>query len=515
MGPFVRIDFAKSSERRPSLDEAAALRAALALAARDLSGLSGRAGGEAADVIEFQLALIDDEAVTGPAFGAVADGGAADAAWRRAMDGLIADYGAHPSEYVRARGLDVADLRDRVLDALRGSPPAAAPPPGAIVAADDLPPSRFLEIDWSGGGGVALSRGSATSHTAMLARARGVPMVVQVDELPHAAEALLDAEQGFVELDPTAEQLRAFASRRAAHAVRSANAERVDGRSPAIFRGEAVRLLVNIEGPESLSHPAAAFADGVGLMRTEFLFRDREEAPDEEAQLRAYAAVLRWAGDRPVTIRTLDAGGDKPIRGVSAAGEANPSLGLRGLRLSLRRPQIFAIQLRALGRAAVLGNLKVMFPMVTAADEFLAAQTLFRQTVEALRAEGLEARLPELGMMVEVPAAALTVADFPAAFFSIGANDLAQFVAAADRANGAVSHLLDPTSPAMLELIRRVVDHGQATGKGVSLCGDVAGDAGRVLTLLNCGLRELSMSPRSLAAVKSAILESPQGAPLV
>jgi len=515
MGPFVRIDFAKAGERRPGLDEAAALRAALGLASRDLSALSARTGGEAADMIEFQLALIDDEAVTGPAFGRVADGVAADAAWRWAMDGLIADYGAHPSENVRARGLDVADLRDRVLDALRGSPSPAPPPAGAVIAADDLPPSRFLEIDWSSGGGVALSGGSAMSHTAMLARARGVPMVVQVGELPYATQALIDAEQGFVELDPSAEQLRAFESRRAAHAVRSASVERVDQRSPATFRGETVRLLVNIEGPESLSHPAAAFADGVGLMRTEFLFQGRDEPPDEEAQLQAYAAVLRWARERPVSIRTLDAGGDKPIRGVSEAGEANPFLGLRGLRLSLRRPQVFAAQLRALGRAAVLGDLKVMFPMVTTPDEFVAAQALFRRTVEDLQAAGLEARLPELGMMVEVPAAALTIADFPAAFFSIGANDLAQFVAAADRANGAVSHLLDPTSPAMLELIRRVVDHGRATGKGVSLCGDVAGDAGRVLTLLNCGLRELSMSPSSLTAVKSAILESPQEAPLV
>jgi len=515
MGPFVRLDFANAGRRQPGLDETAALRAALALVTRDLSALSARAGGEAADLLEFQIALIDDDAVTGPVFGSVADGVAADAAWRRAMDGLIADYGAHPSDYVRARGLDVADLRDRVLNALGGSALAVAPPPGAVIAADDLPPSRFLEIDWSGGGGVALSRGSAMSHTAMLARARAVPMVVQVGDLPDAAQALVDAEQGFVELDPTAEQTRAFVSRRAARAALSASAEPVDAHSPVVYRGEIVRLLVNIEGPESLSHPAAKLADGVGLMRTEFLFLGRDGTPDEEAQFLAYAEVLRWAAGRPVTIRTLDAGGDKPIPGVSENGEANPFLGLRGLRLSLRRPQAFATQLRALGRAAVLGDLKVMFPMVTAPREFAAAQALFRQTVEGLSAEGVEARVPELGMMVEVPAAALTIADFPAAFFSIGANDLAQFVAAADRANGAVGHLLDPTSPAMLELIRRVVDHGRAVGKSVSLCGEVAGDTDRVRTLLNCGLRALSMSPNSLAAVKSAILESPAEARVV
>jgi len=328
---------------------------------------------------------------------------------------------------------------------------------------------------------------------------------VQLGALPQAGRALLDAERGFVELDPSDEQMRAFASRRAARAAQGA--ERLEA-TPATYRGGAVRLLINIEGPESLSHPAAQFADGVGLMRTEFLFEGRGQAPDEETQFAAYAAVLRWAGERPVTIRTVDAGGDKAIAGLSEAGELNPFLGLRGLRLSLRRPDVFTTQLRALARAAVLGNLKVMFPMVTTPHEFVAAQALFRRAVDTLQSAGTEARTPDLGMMVEVPAAALTISDFPAAFFSIGTNDLTQYVMACDRGNGAVSALFDPMSPAVVELIRRVVDHGVASGKGVSLCGDVAGDPRRVPALLDCGLRELSMSPSSLAAVKNAILAS-------
>ena len=505
MGPVVRLSFANAGERRPSRDEAGALRAALARAARDLAALAAQTDEQAAEFLEFQLALIDDDAVIGPALGRVADGVGADLAWRHVMDELISDYGANPSEYVQARRLDVADLRDRVVGALQGQAAAAAPPPGAIVVADDLPPSRFLEIDWSAGGGVALSRGSAASHSAMLARARGVPMLVQLGALPQAGQALLDAEQGFVELDPSDAQLRAFALRRAAPAAR--NEERFDARR-ATYRGDAVRLMINIEGPESLSHPAAQFADGVGLMRTELLFEGRDQAPDEETQFAAYAAVLRWAGERPVTIRTLDAGGDKTIRGLSEPGELNPFLGLRGLRLSLRRPDVFTAQLRALARAAIIGNLKVMFPMVTAPHEFVAARTLFHRTVEALREAGTAARVPELGMMVEVPAAALTIADFPATFFSIGTNDLTQYVMACDRTNGAVSDLFDPMGAAVLELVRRVVDHGRASGKAVSLCGDVAGDPRHVLALLNCGLRELSMSPSSLAAAKGAILAS-------
>jgi phosphotransferase system enzyme I (PtsI) len=499
------MGFANAGGRRPGRDEAGALRAALARAAHDLSALAARTDEQAAELLEFQLALIDDDAVIGPALGRAADGAAADVAWRHAMDGLIADYGANPSEYVQARRLDVADLRDRVVDALQGQAAAVAPPPGAIIVADDLPPSRFLEIDWSAGGGVVLSRGSATSHSAMLARARGVPMLVQLGVLPPAGHALLDAERGFVEFDPSDEQLRAFVSRRAAEAPRAA--EPLDARR-AMYRGEAVRLMINIEGPESLLHPAAQFADGVGLMRTEFLFAGDDPTPDEETQLAAYAAVLRWAGERPVTIRTLDAGGDKPIRGLSDAGERNPFLGLRGLRLSLRRPDVFTVQLRALARAAATGNLKVMFPMVTAPHEFAAAQALFHQAVEAVMAAGAAAKVPELGMMVEVPAAAMTVGEFPASFFSIGANDLTQYVTACDRTNGALGDLFDPMNPAVLELVRRVADHGRASGKSVSLCGDVAGDPRHVLALLNCGLRELSMSPSSLAAAKSAILAS-------
>ena len=500
------MGFASDVERRRGCDEAGALRAALAIAARDLGTLSARAGAGAGECLEFQLALLEDETLIAPAFERIAAGGAAGAVWRRVMDDLIRDYGADPSEYVQTRGLDVADLRDRVLNALHGEGAAIAPPAGAIVAAEDLPPSRFLEIDWSRGGGVALSRGSALSHTAILARAYGVPMIVQTGVLPPAARAVVDADRGFIELDPSDEALRAFRAR-----VSDASATaRADLAAPVSYRGQEVRLLLNIEGPESLSHPSAQFADGVGLMRTEFLFLGRNEAPSEEAQFEAYSAVLAWAGERPVTIRTVDAGGDKAIPGFSEAGEANPALGLRGLRLSLRRPEAFSTQLRALARAAVRGPLRVMFPFVTAPSEFEAARSIFHRAVEALKAEGREARVPELGMMVEVPAAALTLQRFDAAFFSIGLNDLTQFVMACDRANGAISQLYDPMHPAVVELVRRIVEEAQARGRSVSLCGDVAADPAQTLALLKCGLRELSMSANALAAVKGVLLDSPE-----
>ena len=507
-GPFRRMSFAAAGSRNPGRDEAGALRTALDQAARELSALSQAAGADAAELLELQLALIGDESFIGLIFDQIAAGTAADIAWSRALSEQIAEYRAAVDEYIGARSVDLEDLQNRVLSALRRERPAIGLlPAGAILAAEDLPPSRFLEIDWSLGGAVALSSGSATSHTAMLARARGVPMVVQLGKLPNAAIALLDGERGTIEFDPAAAQIAAFDSRRAASAKVGEDAASDLNFAPANYEGEPVRLLINIQGPADLTHPAAHRAEGVGLMRTEFLFEGKGGLPDEETQLGVYAAVLRWAGGRPVTIRTLDAGGDKPIRGLSESGETNPFLGMRGLRLSLRRPEIFAVQLRALGRAAVNGNLKVMFPMVTAPFEFEAARDLFGEVVDELNGAGVAAIVPQLGIMVEVPAAALTIGAFAASFFSIGSNDLTQYVTACDRTNGSLSHLADPLNPAVLELIRRAVDDSRKGGRSISLCGEMAGDPRYIAALLRSGLRELSMSPPSLAQVRQAILK--------
>jgi phosphotransferase system enzyme I (PtsI) len=206
-----------------------------------------------------------------------------------------------------------------------------------------------------------------------------------------------------------------------------------------------------------------------------------------------------------VTIRTFDAGGDKPVAGFTREGEANPFLGVRGLRLCLSRPDIFTVQLRALARAATRSNLKVMFPMVTTATELEAARSLFADVVRDLQANGVPAMLPELGIMVEVPAAALAIADFKAAFFSIGSNDLAQYVLACDRSNGALAGLMDPLNPAVLALIRRTAEHGRRAGIAVSLCGDMASDPRCISALLDCGLRELSVNPPVLAQIKHTI----------
>jgi phosphotransferase system enzyme I (PtsI) len=358
-------------------DEKAALETAIGSATGRLATLIETADADAAGILEFQIAMLEDDALTGPAFAAVASGQPADAAWRQALDAEIVGYDISDQDYFRARAADLRDIRDQVLRALTEDGDIAAPA-GAIFYGEDIAPTRFLETDWSSGGGIALKAGSTASHVAMLARSRGVPMVVGLGAPPAnlAGVALLDAEHGGIVLSPTAADVERF--RNAAHdyAARRARADDFLLRSAATHAGTAVRVQVNIADPGDVDAIDIAACDGVGLMRTEFLFGKASGLPDEETQYAAYRKVLEWAGSKPVTIRTVDAGGDKPVPGFTVA-EGNPFLGLRGIRLSLARPEIFRVQIRALLRAAPHGNLKVMFPMIAVVDEYDRAVTLF------------------------------------------------------------------------------------------------------------------------------------------
>jgi phosphotransferase system enzyme I (PtsI) len=248
--------------------------------------------------------------------------------------------------------------------------------------------------------------------------------------------------------------------------------------------------------------------DGIGLMRSEFLFRDGKPLPDEETQYRSYRRFLEWAGGKPVTIRTLDIGGDKPISGLTADGERNPFLGLRGVRLTLASKDVFKTQLRALARAALHGKLKVMVPMITVAGELRATGALLDEVVTELADAAIPAKRPPLGIMVEVPAVALAPELLSgAAFFSIGSNDLTQYVMAAARDEISVAGLSDPSHPAVLKLIATVARYGAEHGMEVSLCGDMASDPRFVPALIAAGLRRFSVSPAAIGRVKAALAE--------
>ena len=268
--------------------------------------------------------------------------------------------------------------------------------------------------------------------------------------------------------------------------------------------GERVRLLLNLSDPRDLDGLDPEICDGVGVVRTEFLFAG-SGLPDEATQYAAYRRIVDGMQGRSVSIRTLDAGGDKPIPGLTPDGESNPFLGVRGLRLSLARPDVFRVQLRALLHAAAHGPIKIMLPMVTVPEEVEATRAIIIAVAAELANEGIEHCIPPLGVMVEVPAAALAIDRFTADFFSIGTNDLAQYVAAAGRDIGAVAALADPLHPAMLRLIAEVARHGARTGIEVSVCGDMAADPAMVPHLLDAGIRVLSLAPIRVGVVKAAI----------
>jgi phosphotransferase system enzyme I (PtsI) len=377
-------------------------------------------------------------------------------------------------------------------------------PSGVIVAAEDMPPSAFLAADWRDGG-LVLRRGSPSSHVAILARSLGVPMIVgvDIDHFESGVDAVLDGDAGALIVDPDP-RLRADYAQRLAEQSMARDAAFSFSGPVVTASGEPVQLMINVTGLAELKHLDPSKVDGIGLMRTEFLFQERERLPTEDEQYQVYKQMTEWAAGRPVTIRTLDAGGDKPIFGMTESGELNPFLGVRGVRLSLKRLDVFRLQLRALARAAVAGNLKVMIPMVTVPEELDRCRALLRDVIDDLHGEGHEAAMPPLGMMVEVPAAALSIADFNAEFYSIGSNDLIQYVMAASRDEPQVADLARP-SRAVFKLIGQIVDHASRCGREASLCGDLAGDPQQVVSLLDEGLRSFSVAPGALGPVRAAI----------
>ena len=511
IGPVTVL--AAPAERRTAAgdpaQETAALKAAIARASAELSALAEALVGEAVELLEFQVAMLGDDALAEGAYDAISAGIAADHAWRSALDAEIAGYRSAEDDYFRARAADLVDIRDRVLARLSGVSHAAVIAEGAVVAGDDLSPSAFLAADWSRGGAIVLASGSPSSHVAMLARSRGAPMVVGLGPLPWngrvPALALVDGDAGTVIFDPEPETRNRFEQRMVAAAAARATADAGRTRPASTADGRRIKVLLNIAAPQELAELDPKICDGIGLVRTEFLFEASHGLPDEQSQYVAYRQILDWADGRPVTIRTLDAGGDKPVAGLTIDGESNPFLGLRGVRLSLSRPDVFRLQLRALARAAPWGPLKVMLPMVAVPSELDRASALLDTEIAALTAEGVACARPSLGIMVEVPAAALRAEDFNAAFYSIGSNDLTQYTMAAARDSGAVADLNDTSSPAVLELIARTVAAGRARGVEVSLCGDAAAETDLTKALLATGLKTLSVAPVAVARLKAAI----------
>jgi phosphoenolpyruvate-protein phosphotransferase (PTS system enzyme I) len=482
-----------------------ALNKALSQAKEQLNALAAQPDKLASEIISFQLELLSDEDFLAPAKDAITNGQSAPLAWENLLSNEVLDYEVSTDAYFRGRAADLRDLRERVAELLSGTVERDGIPKRSIIVTDELTPSKFLELDTSRLAGVAMTAGSYTGHVSMLARARGVPLLINLQtktgSLPEVEVVLVAEEKGMLLLEPDAETLKYYSE---LHHARRQEEERLQdylSRPAQTATGERISLYINVDDPALLESVSPEHCDGIGLTRTEFLFYNRTELPDEETQYQGYKRLLEWANGKPVTIRTLDAGGDKPIPDYTVV-ENNPFLGMRGLRLSLAKPDIFKVQLRALARAAFHGQLKVMFPMVTLPSELEQAKQLFLEQIELLRASNIDCAVPALGMMVEVPAAALRIADFKADFFSVGSNDLIQYVMAAGRDTSGLAHLQDGLNPAVLELIERVAKYGLSQGIEVSVCGEMVSQAKVIPALLDIGIKTLSVLASSLAFVK-------------
>ena len=417
--------------------------------------------------------------------------------------------------YLSERAADIRDVTQRVLANLIGQPQCTALADltePCIVVAHDLTPSDTAMMDPAMVLGFATEVGSRTSHTAILARSLRIPAVLGlgevISELHTGESVLLDGFNGFVVIDPSEQTLFEYGQLVDRQTSIEKSLEVIHDDAAETRDGHRIILSANIERAADVESVLQCGAIGVGLFRTEFLFINRSDLPNEEEQFAAYRKVTESLAPDPVIIRTLDLGGDKLLSHVNVAEEMNPFLGWRAIRLCLQEKDLFRTQLRAILRASVFGNLKIMYPMISGVEELEAANVLLDECREQLRDEGVAfAEDVEIGVMIETPSAAM-IADSLARrvkFFSIGTNDLIQYALAVDRLNEKIAHLYEPTHPGILRLIKATVDAGQAHGIWTGICGEMAGDLAAVPLLLGLGVSELSVTPSMVPRVKMLI----------
>ncbi len=420
--------------------------------------------------------------------------------------------------YLRERGADVQQVVERVLKALMGQRTPLAPKLSdehkLIVVAHDLSPADMLLFKRHEYGGFVTDVGGVTSHTAILARSLNIPALVGLHHARHMIREgellIVDGVQGVLVVDPDPLVLAEYRLRQSQHELERKKLGRLKSTPAATLDGTAIELYANIELPQDLDKVHESGAQGIGLFRTEFLFMNRKDLPGEDEQYEAYREVARKMAGKPVVIRTLDIGADKALDG-HVESMPNPALGLRAIRYCLSEPHVFLAQLRAILRASHHGKVRILLPMVAHAHEVDQALVLIRQARQQLE----ERRQPhdkalEVGAMIEIPAAALALPMFIKRldFLSLGTNDLIQYTLAIDRTDDAVAHLYDPLHPAVLQLVAQVIHAAQRADTPVAVCGEMAGDAALTRLLLGFGLRNFSMHPAQVLAIKERVLRT-------
>jgi phosphoenolpyruvate-protein phosphotransferase (PTS system enzyme I) len=477
--------------------------------------------GDIAAFIDTHILMMDDRSITDTTAAHIREARInAEAALVRTRDALISVFEQMDDAYLRTRRDDVEHVCARILRILlkterqlsakteHGEP--------VVIVADDVTPADIILLAQQQVAAFVTEYGGPLSHTAILARSLGIPAVVGLRDarrlLRDSETVIVDGDAGHVIADPDATALAFYRDKQQAQQRQRADLVKIKNRAAISCDGVQIRLLANIELPEDARVAEESGAQGVGLYRTEFLYMNRKELPSEDEQYEAYARIVS-AVSGTITIRTLDLGADKQVDSGRSHGPlpTNPALGLRAIRLCLKEPELFRVQVRALLRASVHGRVQIMLPMISNLQEFRQARALIDSAREELRAEGKPfADDVPVGAMIEVPAAAIAAPMLArhARFFSIGTNDLIQYTLAIDRVDDEVNYLYDPLHPAVLQLIRHTIESGRKAGIPVAMCGEMAGDSRFTRLLLGLGLTDFSMHPNNILEVKQIVVES-------
>lgn len=513
-------------------EEVARLDAALEATRMELADLRSyrpqQAAAEFDAFLDLHLMILGDEHISQAAREMVLrEHCNAEWALKSQMDELVVQFEAFEDVYLRERKTDVMQVVERVLKALNGQsghiPPSTKHDVEMILVAHDVSPADLIQLKPHQFSGILTDLGGATSHTSIVARSLNTPCVVG---LHHARELIkdrdmliVDGEQGVVIVDPDKHLLADYKLRKTQWELERQKLKRLKTAHADTLDGTHIELHANIEMPHDLPDVKENGATGIGLFRSEFLFLNRDNLPDEEEQFNAYREVVEGMEGLPVTIRTFDLGADKQIKGAVRVA-SNPALGLRAIRLCLAEPQLFRAQLRALLRASAYGNLKILVPMLSGVSEINQTLQFIEGAKQSLANEGI-AYDPkvQIGGMIEIPAAALALNIFikKLDFLSIGTNDLIQYTLAIDRTDDEVAHLYDPLHPAVLQLLAHVIGSANKAGVPISVCGEMAGELAYTRLLLGLGLRQFSMHPAQLLGTKQRVLTTslPEMAPLV
>ena len=522
IGPAVVYRKAQRTLPIPSGDptvEKAKFDAALETAREQLTTLFEKAkvevGEEHAAIVEVQLLMLDDLDYLDGVAAAIEGGAAAAIAALETGEEFAQFFASMDDEYMKARSADVRDMSQRLYDILCGAKGFELPSEGSfLLVAEDLAPSETIQLPRERILAFVTRQGSSSSHTAILARTLNIPSLVQSDILLETAEKCsilaVDGFTGTWYADPDEETLAVLKVKQAEAAAARNALEAYRGKESITKTGKKILLAANIGCPEDAVDAIKADAEGVGLMRSEFLYLGRDSLPTEDELFEAYKKVAEIMGHRPVVIRTLDIGADKQVSYMGLETEENPALGLRGLRICLTREEIFRPQLRAIYRASAYGNLNVMFPMVASVWELKAAKALCAKIRKELEDEGIPTKEVPIGVMVETPAAAVLAHELAkeAAFFSVGTNDLTQYTLAVDRQNAKLGEFYDPYHPALLALMAHIAKAANEAGIWAGICGELGADPKMQEKFIEMGYTELSMAAGRILETRKLVCES-------